>query len=171
MGKNNSNKKKQRPNYFQNNMNMFGDDFIARKTPIDIQKDAKRIFSDLSYGNIDIQRDAIFFTNVNFLINLRTVALDNYKYHAFTSNGMKQIINQSTTNQVEEHFIKVLEIHDRCAAAYGIVLHYLDNILQNKGATINLTEMVRELQAYRGAFSEIMFIRSDNQRRNEKETY
>ena len=164
-------KRQQRPNYFQTNVNMFGEDFLARKTPLDIQKDAKKIFSDLSYGNIDIQRDAIFFTNVNFLINLRTVAYDNYKYHAFTVNGMKQIINQSQTNQIEEYFAKVTETHERCACAYSIIIHYLDNILQNKGATINLTEMVKELQSYRGVFSEIMFVRSDNQRRSEKETY
>lgn len=164
-------KKQQRPNYFQNNMNMFGEEFLRRKTPLDIQKDAKKIFSDLAYGNIDIQRDAKFFTDVNFLINLRIVAYDNYKYHAFTLNGMKQIINQSQVNQIEEYFVRVCEIHERCASAYSIIIHYLDNILQDKGATINLTEMVKELQYYRTAFSEIMFIRSDFQRRNERETY
>lgn len=170
MGKN-PKKKQQRPNYFQNNMNMFGQDFLRRKTPLDIQRDAKKIFSDLAYGNIDIQRDAVFFTNVDFLINLRTVAFDNYKYHAFTANGMKQIINQSQTNQIEEYFVKVSETHDRCATAYSIIVHFIDNMLQNKGVVINLTEMVKQLQLYRGAFSEIMVIRSDFQRRNEKETY
>lgn len=168
---NKSKKKQQRPNYFQMNMNMFGEEFLGKKTPLDIQKDAKKVFSDLAYGNIDIQRDAKFFTNVNFLINLRVVAFDNYKYHAFTLNGMKQIINQSQANQIEEYFVRVCEIHERCASAYSIIIHYLDNILQNKGATINLTEMVKELQCYRGAFSEIMFVRSDFQRRNERETY
>lgn len=170
MGKNNA-KRKQRPNYFQTNIQLYGEDFLTRKSPLDIQKDAKKIFSDLSYGNIDIQRDAIFFTNVNFLINLKMVAYDNYKYHAFTLNGMKQIINQAQTNQIEEYFVKVSEIHDRCMAAYSIIVHYLDNILNNKGATINLTSMVQELQSFRGAFSEIMIVRDDNKRRDERETY
>ena len=164
-------KKKQRPNYFQNGVNLFGDDFIQRKSPLDIQRDAKKIFSDLAYGNIDIQRDAKYFTDVNFLINLKQVAYDNWCYHAFTFDGMKQIINQSSATQIDEHFIRTCEIHKNCMAAYNIVVHYIDNMLQDKGVTINLTQMVQELQSFRSAFSEIMFVRDDSSRRNERRTY
>ena len=51
-------KRKTRPNYFQMNVTNFGEDFPARKSPLDIQRDAKNIFNDIAYGNIDIERDA-----------------------------------------------------------------------------------------------------------------
>ena len=38
-------KRKTRPNYFQMNVTNFGEDFPARKSPLDIQRDAKNISS------------------------------------------------------------------------------------------------------------------------------
>ena len=88
-------KRKSRPNYFQMNVTQFGEDFPTRKSPLEIQKDAKNIFNDIAYGNIDVERDAKCFTYTNFLSNLILVAQDNYSYHFYSAEGLKQIINHN----------------------------------------------------------------------------
>lgn len=170
MAKKQGNRRNMR-NYFQTNIEQNGEDFLSRKTPLDIQKDAKKIFLDIAHGSINIERDAIYFTNVSFLMNLLSVAQDNLNYHSFTANGMKQIINQAGVKQIDQWFIKVLDRHEYCARAYNIVCKYITNILNNQGATICLTQMVQELQQYRGAFQEMFIVRDDYARRQERGTY
>lgn len=171
MAKGQKNNKKKGPNYFESNIRSFGEDFLNRKTPLDIQKDAKKIFMDMEHGNIDINRDARYFTSVNFLINLKQVAADNYWYHAYTSNGMKQILQNSQANQVDAVYIKVMEKHEYSAKAYAIIVQYLTNMLNNKGVIINLTNLIKDLQSFRGAFSDMFIVRDDYKRRQERRTY
>lgn len=171
MAKGPKNNKKKGPNYFEMNIRSFGENFLERKTPLDIQKDAKKIFMDLAHGNIDIDRDAIYFTNVNFLINLIQVATDNYWYHMYTSVGMKQILQSTQAKQIDAVFVRIMERHDYTAKAYSILITYLTNILNNKGAIINLTNLMRELHSFKGAFSEMFIVRDDYNRRQERRTY
>ncbi|MDD3122087.1 MAG: hypothetical protein PHC62_01065 [Candidatus Izemoplasmatales bacterium] len=165
------NNRKKGPNYFELNIRNIGEDFINRKNPFDIQRDAKKVFMDLEHGNVDIERDAKYFANVFFIQNLLQVANDNYYYHAYTMNGMKQIINDSGAAQIDAAFIKVMERHEYTMKAYGVVVKYLNNMLNNMGVRVNLSELMRTLQSFRGAFSDMFIVRDDYTRRQERRNY
>lgn len=167
-------KRKSRPNYFQMNVTQFGEDFPTRKSPLEIQKDAKNIFNDIAYGNIDVERDAKCFTYTNFLSNLILVAQDNYSYHFYSAEGLKQIINQSGATRIsddQQPMMKVIDKHMYSANAYNVIIYYLTNMLNNQGVIVNLAELCRQLQNFRGAFSDVYIIRDDDARRRERRTY
>ena len=167
-------KRKTRPNYFQMNVTNFGEDFPARKSPLDIQRDAKNIFNDIAYGNIDIERDAKCFTYMNFLVNLEQVARDNYWYHFYSAEGLKQIINQSGATQISDDqkaLVKTIERHTYSANAYNTIMFYLNNMINNQGVIVNLSELVRQLHNFRGAFADMFIIRDDDARRRERRTF
>lgn len=165
---------KRRPNYFQTNVTNFGEDFPTRKSPLDIQKDAKIIFNDIAYGNIDVERDAKCFTYINFLDNLIQVAEDNYWYNFYSGEGLKQIINQSGVTQIsddQKYLVKTIERHMYAANAFKTIVYYLKNMINNQGVIINLSELARQLQNFRGAFADTFIIRDDDYRRRERRTY
>lgn len=168
MAKGQKGNRKKGPNYFENNIRAFGENFLERKTPLDIQKDAKKIFMDLEHGNIVVNRDAIYFTNVNFLINLIQVATDNYWYHAYTSAGLKQSIQSNLKGEMDPIYVKIIEKHDYATNAYAVVINYLNNMLNNKGVIINLNNMLMDLRSFRGAFSDMFIVRDDINRRMER---
>ena len=169
MGKGPKNRNKRSPNYFKINAQQFGEDFLQKKNPLDIQKDAKKIFIDMTFGNIDLEHDVYYFLDVNFLENLLQVASDNYWYHAYTYNGMKQFISQC--NQIDTMFLKVMERHLYVSKAYWEIVFHITNILNNQGAKINLCNLVTQLQNYKGAFSDLFVVRDDDARRRERRTY
>jgi len=165
---------KKRPNYFQTNITNFGPDFVEKKSPLDIQKDAKAVFNDIAYGNIDVERDKYTFTNINFLENLLIVATDNYWYHYYSAEGLKQIINQAGVTQIstdQQYLIKVIERHTYSANAYSTIIFYLQKMRNNEGVTMCLSELVRQLQSFKGAFADLYFVRDDDARRKERSTY
>ena len=168
---NNNQNKRRSPNYFKMNEQQFGPDFMKRKTALDIQKDAKKIFIDMTFANIDLEKDVYYFLDPNFLHSLLQVAKDNYEYHAFTLAGMQQLIMQSGANQIESAFIAVMDRHRFVAEAYMIIISHITNILNNQGAKINLCNLVNALQLYRGAFSDMFIVRDDDARRRERRTF
>ena len=175
MAKNNNNKKgnnmKKRPNYFEINVQMFGEDFLTKKNPLDIQRDAKKIFMDISRGNIDIDRDSYFFTDYNFLLNIGEVAYDNWKYHNMTIIGMKMFLDNTKASMIDRYFLDVLERHQRSAEAYGIICEYIQRIMNNMGARVNLHEMSNRLSQYRDVFSEMFIVVGDLKTRVERGVY
>ena len=76
-------------NYFSINIQKYGENFIAQKSPQDIQRDAKKkIFKDMVFGNIDYDTYGQYFTDANFLDNLITVAMIERAVHEVTGKAL-----------------------------------------------------------------------------------
>ena len=75
-GKNNNQKKKN--NYFSDNIQKYGEGFIQRFDAKKLRSDARRVFSDIAFGNIDFDKYWSYFTEpmfVNALIDAATTKL------------------------------------------------------------------------------------------------
>ena len=67
--------------------------------------------------------------------------------------------------------MKVIDKHMYSANAYNVIIYYLTNMLNNQGVIVNLAELCRQLQNFRGAFSDVYIVRDDDTRRRERRTY
>ena len=57
-------------NYFETNIQRFGEDFLDFKKAEEIQRDCKFIFKDMVYGNIDYEKHGMYFMEPRFLEQL-----------------------------------------------------------------------------------------------------
>ena len=57
-------------NYFQTNIQRFGEDFLDFKKAEEIQRDCKFIFKDMVFGNIDYEKYGMYFMEPRFLEQL-----------------------------------------------------------------------------------------------------
>lgn len=71
---------KQNRNYFTQQIQKGGENFLNSKTPRDLSNDAERIFRDLVRGNIDVRQYSGFLLNPSLLETLITKAGTQYNY-------------------------------------------------------------------------------------------
>lgn len=69
-------------NYFENNIQKYGVDFLDYKSAEEIQRDAKFIFRDMVYGNINYEKHGMYFMESRFLEQLIIVASIDARKHA-----------------------------------------------------------------------------------------
>lgn len=70
---NNKNQKK-RENYFDRGIKMGGENFLEEKTYNNLVRDARNVFRDIAYGNIDPTKYIQYFTNTQFISSLVEVS-------------------------------------------------------------------------------------------------
>ena len=93
-------------NYFQTNIQRFGEDFLDFKKAEEIQRDCKFIVKDMVQGNIDYEKHGMYFMEPRFLEqliikseidsqkhNLKQMALYEFsiKYHNIEATQLAQI--------------------------------------------------------------------------------
>ena len=77
-------KKKQRPSWFQRQIERDGEEFMLRKQPLDIQREAFNIVKDIMRGNIT-QKDLKYLFTLNILSNVKIAVSVVDKCSALTS--------------------------------------------------------------------------------------
>lgn len=91
--------KKNRDNYFSMNIQKFGDNFMTSKTPMDIQKDAKkRIFKDIVFGNIDYNKFGQYFTNPQFVEQLIITARNEEFNHRVIADALSMYMQNNNAD-------------------------------------------------------------------------
>ena len=141
-GQKNSNR---RSNYFQQNVQKFGENFISRKNPAELELDAIRIFRDIARGNIDVQKDGPYFLDTQFLESCLTAANLKLNLHTTNYNGVLMLVNNNLGSSMT---MSILEYNKRCMEAYTIIYNHLMNIKATKDINY-LTTMVGNLRNYR----------------------
>lgn len=164
MARNNKNKKKSRPGYFEQNIRDFGEDFLEKKTAKDIDRDAQRVFKDIAFRSPDdVVTIAPYFENRTFLNNLANSANNVYfeKYiiysgvYMFSTAPNNPLLNNPYYD-INRTLMKVKGEYE----AYTIITRYLNNIINvmnsgNDGVWINsmiidnLRSMSVALKSYR----------------------
>ena len=84
-GKNN----KKRGNYFSDNIERFGEGFLQRFDAKKLRSDAKRVFSDIAFGNIDFDKYWSYFTEPMFINALIDAANTKLMIHGVSYNAIK----------------------------------------------------------------------------------
>lgn len=129
----NNNKKKQRPGYFQTNVQQYGENFLEMKTAKDINRDAQKVFRDIAYQNPESMKDiTIFFMNRQFVSNLSIAATETgAKRYAtyvglntfYQTNGQTGAANMGIN--IERYLAEAKTEYD----AYYVIMGYLNNIV------------------------------------------
>lgn len=160
--KNNKKKKQQRPGYFQQNVQQFGEDFLERKTAKDIERDSQRVFKDIAFQSPEAMDNIVqYFENRTFLANLVTSAnetlMERYAIYLGLSTYLQMIQQnpQQAANgfNIEKYLIKAKNNYD----AYCIIVQYLNNIVSviNTGydqswVYVNILNNLRSMSAALG---------------------
>lgn len=155
--KNNNNNKgnnnRNNYNYFSQEIQRNGANFLDRKSASDIQKDAPNIFRQLSRGKIDISQNIEYFRNEYFLQNCIDVAQTKFNYHSVSRLGIQTLMNvrandPSYTQMEYDLYNAVFSEHQACEIAHKIILDHL-TIFKNTEDQNSLLIMVGLLTQYR----------------------
>lgn len=129
-------KRKARPSWFQKQVDQFGQDFLDRKQPKDIQRDAMNIVRDMVRGNIS-NRDFPYLFDLKVLSNVRFVVYEKYieiyTYDAALTYAMQspqgpQIL-ETYHNVAPDNLQKYFNKTKNDVIAYGAILTALDNMI------------------------------------------
>lgn len=156
----------------------MGGDFINTINPFYIKRDAIKIFKDIAYGNISVNKDhAKYFTNTTFLNALQEASIDNYVWHDATYTGLYHYINNLYQNNIPKGFEYLYDIcnrHRRSKEAYTQLYYYLQYMLNdikyNNGFGIEtlLYNLSTILAGYKDAFNGDYYTINTSRRREER---
>lgn len=139
------NNKKQRPNYFQQNIQRLGENFLNTKNANELEVDSIRIFRDIARGNIDVERDGKYFLNTQFLECCITGASLKLNMHTINHNGVTLLVANGNNDPMT---LAVLNNNKRCMEAYTIIYTNLNNIKITQDPNY-LSVMANNLRNYR----------------------
>lgn len=125
-------KRKARPSWFQKQIERDGAEFLLRKTPLDIQREAFNIVRDITRGNITM-KDFPYLFDLKIIGNVEIAVYDKYTESATIvalSNITTQIPNGAGLLMAygvsEDNFRKVCNKHNDLLTAYGAILNGLN---------------------------------------------
>lgn len=129
-------KRKQRPSWFQKQIERGGEEFLLRKPPMDIQRETFNIVRDIARGNIT-QKDFKYLFTTKVLSNMRIAVFNKYiEYHTYNStfamcfnipNGI-QILEQNY-GVTGENLQNVFNNANNLFTAYGLALQSIDSMI------------------------------------------
>lgn len=129
-------KRKARPSWFQRQIERDGEEFLLRKQPHDIQKEAFNIVRDIARGNIT-QKDLVHLFNLKILSNVKIAVHDKYiETHVYNSsmtlalqmpNGVQ--ILQNNFGIDDSSFQKIYNNTQNLLTAYVLTLNSIDAMI------------------------------------------
>lgn len=136
-GRNNN---KKRSNYFSDNIERFGEGFLQRFDAKKLRSDARRVFSDIAFGNIDFDKYWSYFTEPMFINALIDAANTKLMIHGVSYNAIKA----QEQNGVDPDMMVVERYHYRLMCAYQLFYNCFMSIKAN-GFRINNTSDLKTL--------------------------
>ena len=127
------NKKKTRPSWFQRQAEQGGQNFLLRKAPHEIQRDALNIMRDIARGNIT-KRDYEYLFNLTVLSNVRIALMNKYIELHTIDASLSFIQTTGTGVQILENvykvaptnFQKLFNTTKNNLTAYGLMINGVD---------------------------------------------
>jgi hypothetical protein len=133
-GKNNN---KKRNNYFSDNIQRFGDGFIERFDAKKLRSDARRVFSDIAFGNIDFDKYWTYFTNPMFINALIDAANTKLMIHGVSYQALKEQERHAANSDTQ----MVMRYHERLMYAYGLFYNCFMKIKANGFQVSNTSDL------------------------------
>ena len=135
-------------NYFKQNIQKHGKDFIDKMDARDMQVNTVRVFRDLARGNINIKAEGQYFLNPQFLSACLVSANSKLVLHSTHYNAVTMMINQMGAAVPEE--VRQVQAYDKaCTEAYTYIMQGLQAIQTTGVAEEHLYAMAANLRAYR----------------------
>lgn len=164
-------KRKPRPSWFQKQIERGGEEFLLRKPPLDIQREAFNIIRDIARNNIT-QKDFKYLFTTKILSNMRIAVFNKYiEYHAYTS-AMTMCMNIPNGTQILEHNYGVANENlqgvyntaSNLCTAYGLSLQSIDSMMaavqynypEDEARLYNYLQIYNSIQHHLSRFKHII---------------
>lgn len=129
-------KRKMRPNWFQKQVEMGGQDFLLRKQPSDIQREAFNIIRDICRNNVG-PKDYEYLFNMKILSNIKIAFYNKYiECHTYDSalsfvlqspNGAQML--EQNYGVAADNLQKVFNDTRNLLTAYCVILQSIDSMI------------------------------------------
>lgn len=130
MGKpNRNNNNRKRESYFDIQIKASGERFLYNKTPLDIKKDANKIFKDIAYANLNLERDVAYFCEPSFVNSLYIEAYANLTLNGWSAIGLQTYMQNNGIDDINANFV-LLRFQNACNA-YSVLTKHLSNIIND----------------------------------------
>jgi len=131
-------------NFFTQNIERYGENFLDFINARDIQNQSINIFRSIAKGRINIDKYGHYFTFSQFLEPCIESAKMKYMLYSISYQALCYYSNSVTNAQV----ISILDYHQKCFEAYSIILQELTNIKVDKDIS-HLYIMASNLSRYK----------------------
>lgn len=115
---------KKRNNYFSDNIKNYGENFLQSFDAKKLRSDARRIISDIAFGNIDFDEYGIYFSDPVLINALIDVAHTKLVIHGTSYNALEFSSHTATNSDME----MVKRYHRRLTEAYSLFYDYFVKI-------------------------------------------
>lgn len=141
--------RKQQPNWFAQQNQRYGENWITLINAEEMQKGAIRLFRDIARGNINIPKDGAYFTNVQFIDNCIVAANSKIIYYGLLLDGLNAL---STTNPEKMRTSNSQAVYRNVKMAfegYGFIVQAMLAIRASGDYVSNLGVLVNNLIPYK----------------------
>lgn len=151
--------KKKRPTWFQKQVDKGGKDFLLRKGPMDIQRDALNIVRDIMRNNIT-ENDFQYLFDLKVLSNVRLAIYAKFIETQVYDSSMSYVLqNQYGVQTLEQsyqvtpdNFQQVMNTNKNLLFAYSAILYGLDSMI---AFVSNPDERIKTREAYFNVYSSV----------------
>lgn len=117
-------------NYFKNNIERMGEEFLSFKNSSDFKREAPIIFRQIATKKIDLESYGHFFLEKQFLQSCIDSAIEKARFHGASADGLQALISMSISRGVyyDPYYDEVLRQHINTSNAYNTVYSFLINL-------------------------------------------
>lgn len=113
-----------RKNYFSDNIQRNGENFLQQFDAKKLRNDARRIVMDIAFGNIDFDEYGIYFSDPQLINALIDVVYTKLVIHSTSFNGLDFMSKSVSSSDIEN----IKRYHRRLAEAYQLFYDYFTSI-------------------------------------------
>lgn len=151
--------RKKRPTWFQKQIDKGGKDFLLRKGPMDIQRDALNIVRDIMRNNIT-ENDFQYLFDLKVLSNVRLAIYSKFIETQVYDSSMAYVLQSQYGVQTLErsfqvtpdNFQQVMNANKNLLFAYSAILYGLDSMI---AFVSNPDESIKTREAYFNVYSSV----------------
>lgn len=134
-------------NYFTQQIQRNGVNFLDGVRDDNLLRDAVRIFRDLARGNINIDQYGDYFSHPRLLNAAITASYSKFTYHSISHAGVAELLQKNTIPYPSAP--TVLNAHSRSAQGYKLIFDAMTAIANTGQYNEILKTLVNNLNNYR----------------------
>ena len=147
MGQKNGGGKK-RKNWFEQQVERFGSDFIHSIRADEAQKGAVKVFGDLARGNVNISTEGGYFLDPQFLENCIIAANSKQVFYKYLYEGLNASVRENPNTANDQSFQAVYRNISNSLSAFSYIYQALHGIKET-GNLQYLYTLVSQLAPYK----------------------
>lgn len=116
-----------RKNYFSDNIQKFGENFLQQFDAKKLRNDARRVINDIAFGNIDFDEYGIYFSDPQFISAIIDVIYTKLTIHGTSYTALEHMSREITNSDIEN----IKRYHRRLMEVYNLFYDYFTAIRES----------------------------------------